>query len=87
MSARPSDSDASDERADDVVRRPERHAQLDERVGDRGRRRVAVGRRLAHPRLVDDAASPTIPAITRSDDSSTPSPSNSGGLSSWRSRW
>ena len=32
---------ARDERADDVVRGPEGHAQLDERVGDRGRGRVA----------------------------------------------
>ena len=44
--------DASDERADDVVGLPERHAALDERVRDRGRGRVAVGGRRAHPRLV-----------------------------------
>ena len=76
-----------DEPADDVVGDPERDAAPDERVGDRGRRRVALARRPAAWPPRRRPACSTMPAITSSDASSVAHASKSGGLSSWRSRW
>ena len=76
-----------DERPDDVVGGAERDAAADERVGERRRGRVAVLGRGAPSARGRRASVSTSPAITASDASYAATAANSGGLSSWRSRW